>query len=153
MRGMSRPPGATTRHAARASALRILYTLEVGRSLRDDVIRDSTQAHGLDDDASAFARALVLAVDDHRDQIDERIAHHADGYPPDRQTVVDKNILRMVVAEHGAPFSDATPAILVSEALELAKTYSTPQAARFIHGVLGGILESDSTERPRRPNA
>ncbi|MFM7320356.1 MAG: transcription antitermination protein NusB [Armatimonadota bacterium] len=150
---MSRPSVATSRHAARASALRILYTLEVGRSLREDVIRESTEAHGLDEEGIEFARALVLTVDDHRDWIDDRIARHAAGYPPDRHTVVDKNILRLAVAELGAPFSDATPAILVSEALALAKTYSTPEAARFIHGVLGGILDSSQNERPLRSHA
>ncbi len=153
MRDMSRPSGGPSRHAARASALRILYTLEVGRSLREDVIRESTEAHGLDETGAAFARELVLAVDEHRERIDDRIARHSEGFPPDRQTVVDKNILRLAVAEWGAPFSDATPAILVTEALELAKTYSTPEASRFIHGVLGGILAGEPTERRSRPHA
>lgn len=137
---MAKHTAPTPRRAARETALRILYTLEVGRALRDEVIQETIAANGLDGDTADFARALVLAVGDRTDDLDETIAQHAIGYPPERQTVVDRAILRMTLAEWTGQLSDATPSILVTEAVEIAKKYSTPEAARFIHGVLGGAL-------------
>ncbi|MFY7953696.1 MAG: transcription antitermination factor NusB [Armatimonadaceae bacterium] len=149
---MPRTHPSSSRRAARECALRILYTLEVGRSLRDDVVRETVDAAGLEPEAAQFAQALALAVDQNRDPIDAIIARHAHGYPPERQTVVDRTLLRMAIAENESPFSDASPAVIVTEAVEMAKKYSTPEASRFIHGVLGGALnappEPDNRRRP-----
>jgi len=139
---MSRTRNTTSRRAARECALRILYTLEVGRSLREDVIRETIESAQLESETAEFATKLVMAVDNHHDTVDAVIAKHAHGYPPDRQTVVDRNLLRMALAESLFQCSDASPAVLVTEAVELAKKYSTPEAARFIHGVLGGALNA-----------
>jgi N utilization substance protein B len=139
---MPRTQPTSSRRAARECALRILYSLDVGRSLRDDVVRETIEAAGLEPDAADFAQRLALAVDDNRDAIDEVIFRHAHGYPPERQTVVDRTLLRLAIAESQSPFSDASPAVIVTEAVEMAKKYSTPEASRFIHGVLGGALNA-----------
>jgi len=147
---MSRPQPTSSRRAARECALRILYTLEVGRSLRDDVVRETVDAAGLEAEAARFAEALALAVDENRDPIDYVIARHAHGYPPERQTVVDRTLLRMAIAESQSSFSDASPAVIVTEAVEMAKKYSTPEASRFIHGVLGGALNAPPERDDRK---
>lgn len=145
---MAKTPSPTSRRAARETALRTLYTLEVGRALYDSVVEESIAANNLDEDAAGFARSLIQAATANRAFLDQTIGRYAIGYPPAKQTVVDRNILRLALAELTSSLSDATPAIVISEAVELAKKYSTPEAARFVNGVLGAATRPQAPETP-----
>lgn len=73
-------------------------------------------------------------------EIDATLDRLATGFPIERQTVVDRNILRMAAAEILYRASDAPPGVVVNEAVELAKKFSTGESGRFVNGVLGTLV-------------
>jgi N utilization substance protein B len=131
------------RHRAREAALQILYQWEVGGV---DVVRAADTLFDLqwpdkgppDDQLRSFASSLARDTVQGVAQADELIADTAERWRPERMAVVDRLILRMAVCEMirdpGTP-----PAVVIDEALELAKTFSTAESARFINGMLDAI--------------
>lgn len=103
------------------------------------------------DDAGAgspldgFARTLVEGVGTHRPAIDERISAHARRWSIPRMPVVDRNVLRLATYE--LMHEDTSPAIVISEAVELAKSLSTDDSGRYVNAVLDAIRKSVEAER------
>lgn len=85
---------------------------------------------------------LVEGVDEHARRIDELIDTHASGWSIDRLPDVDRAILRMAVYE--LLWADDVPdAVVIDEAVELAKTLSTDDSPGYVNGVLGAILAAE----------
>ena len=131
------------RRRAREAALQILYQWDIGRT---DVERAIETFFTLQwPDAQAPAEALrVFASDLARDTvgrlstIDPLIAETAERWRPERMAVLDRLLLRMAACE--LLRDPATPpAVVINEALELARTFSTEESVRFINGMLDGI--------------
>lgn len=146
---MSKTP--TTRRAAREAALQALYTVEVGKHAPDEVLDEVLEHAQLDEKAAEFTRALAHATLRSRREIDPILNRLAVGFPIARQTVVDRNILRLAAAEILFAASDAPPGAVVNEAVELAKKYSTAESGRFVNGVLGALVRE--TEAKKEQNA
>ncbi|SDF00081.1 NusB antitermination factor [Blastococcus fimeti] len=85
---------------------------------------------------------LVEGVDEHAARIDSLIDTHASGWSIDRLPDVDRAILRMAVYE--LLWADDVPdAVVIDEAVELAKTLSTDDSPAYVNGVLGAILAAE----------
>jgi N utilization substance protein B len=138
----------TSRRAAREVALRVLYTVDVGKQSPDEVLAESTEKTDLDEKAVDFARSLVTATLRNRAEIDPVLDRLAVGFPIARQTAVDRNILRLAAAEILFAASDAPPGAVVNEAVELAKKYSTAESGRFVNGVLGSLVREVEARPP-----
>jgi len=143
-RGQGRRP---LRRQARESALQALYQWEVGGGDLDEIVATSwaLQARSIDPDRDRFASRLVRGVAGDLARIDPLIASHTTHWRPERLAVVDRLILRLAVHEllHDAA---TPPAVVINEAIELARTFSSVEAAGFINGVLDAIrrdLEAD----------
>ena len=81
---------------------------------------------------------LVAGVGDNLESLDEEIAEAAAGWRIERMPVVDRNILRLALYELR---STETPVgVVISEAVELAKTYSTERSGSFVNGILGALV-------------
>jgi N utilization substance protein B len=79
----------------------------------------------------------------HRDDLDRMISKQADHWRITRMPVVDRNILRLALFE--LLHEPETPhPVVIDEALEIAKRYSTPRSSQFINGILDGVLKSRS---------
>jgi N utilization substance protein B len=129
------------RHEARERALSLLYEAEAkGQPVRD-VIADLPLA------PDPFAVELASGVEDDGGRLDDVIATHAVGWAVDRMPVLDRMILRMAVFElRSRP--DIPTAVAISEAVELAKAYSTEDSGRFVNGVLGAIAAEIRPDGP-----
>jgi transcription antitermination protein NusB len=123
----------------------VLYSHEVGHAPLAEVLEETIAVNTLETEIADFARHLVTGTYEHKRDLDAQIVAHATGYPLDRMTVVDKNILRLATAEILYSLSDAPIPVVINEAIELAKKYSTDEAVKFINGVLGGILNGGTT--------
>lgn len=89
--------------------------------------------------AFAFAKELFLGVLEDRAALDARIQQHADNWRVERMSGVDRNILRLALHESGR--SDAVPAaVIIDEAIELAKKFGGEHSGAFVNGVLDGAL-------------
>jgi N utilization substance protein B len=85
-----------------------------------------------------YTVALLQAVEDRRAEIDELIDGAAIGWDLDRMAVVDRNVLRLAVAELLGS-TDVPTAVILNEAVELASGYSTDDSGRFVNGVLSTL--------------
>jgi N utilization substance protein B len=130
----------TTRRVARETALRVLYTIDVGKQPVEEVLKETLEANELDEKGVEFARLLVDGTLRSQKEIDSQLDRIAVGFPTIRQTAVDRNILRLAAAEILFRVSDAPLGAVVNEAVELAKKYSTGESGRFVNGVLGTLV-------------
>ena len=121
-----------TRREARERALSLLYEAEAKDSTPADVLAE------LPVPPPSFVVELVLGVQDNRDQIDEMIGRYAIDWTLDRMPVIDRTLLRIAAFELLAR-PDIPTAAVISEAVELAKQYSTEESGRFVNGVLASI--------------
>jgi N utilization substance protein B len=131
------------RHRAREAALQILYQWEVGAAQVDRAVRTFFDLQWPDetpppDALREFATRLAHDTVARLEAIDPLIAETAERWRPERMAVIDRLILRMAVCEMLR--GQETPApVVINEALELARTFSTEDAVKFINGVLDAI--------------
>jgi len=136
----------TPRRQAREAALRILYLWQVGRNEPVDAIDAFFAEHEPDapEPVRTFAAALVRGTVSELASLDELIAGHLTHWRIERVATIDRLILRMAAWElRHQP--DTPPAVVLNEALELARKYSTEDSVRFVNGVLDGIRKSLET--------
>ena len=124
-----------TRRDARERALSLCYEMDVRGSSLDELLA------GLPAPPEAYAVELVRGVEDHREEVDALIRKYADRWSLERMPVIDRNLLRMAVFEL-AHCPDVPVAVAISEAVELAKRYSTDDSGRFVNGMLGRIADA-----------
>jgi N utilization substance protein B len=120
------------RHEAREHAVALLYEAEMKKASLSAVMA------ALVVDPDPYTVALVTGVDADGVRIDELVAAAAVGWEIDRMPVVDRTILRLATWELLAR-PDVPVAVVIDEAVELAKQYSTEQSGGFVNGVLGTI--------------
>ncbi len=121
-----------SRHQARERALTLLYEAELKGEPVSQVV------DGLAVAPDPYAAALLRTVEGRRAEIDGLIGRAAIGWEVARMAVVDRNVLRLAVAELlGSP--DVPTAVILDEAVELAAVYSTDDSGRFVNGVLATL--------------
>lgn len=121
-----------TRHQSRERALSLLYEAE----LKGESVADVVAALPVAPDP--FAASLVAACEAARPEADQLIAGASVGWPLERMAVVDRLVLQLAVAELLDPAGPPVP-VVIDEAVELAKTYSTEESGGFVNGVLSTI--------------
>ena len=142
-RRASTRPEKEARHRAREAAVQMLYQWEVGRQPVDEVVRTfwSLDPGGPPVDEpmqQSFANSLVEGVTAEVSAIDPMIGEAAEHWRVERMNVLDRLVLRLAVYEF--LHHPETPAkVVINEALELARTFSTDDAVRFINGILDAI--------------
>ncbi len=131
------------RHQAREAALRALYLWEVGKTEPVVALETFFAEHAPDAPAAvrAFAGEIVLGTAAEAAELDALISQHSEHWRVERLAVIDRLVLRMAVWElrHA---TDTPAAVVLNEALELARTFSTDDSVRFVNGVLDGIRKS-----------
>jgi N utilization substance protein B len=127
------------RRQARAVALQALYEIDSTGHPTAQVVQALAENEKLPEEGSSFASALVTGVLTCGPQLDAIIKKHAPEWPVDQLAIVDRNILRMALYElqHN---QDVPIKVAVNEAVELAKTFGSDTAPRFVNGVLGAFL-------------
>jgi transcription antitermination protein NusB len=127
---VSRPRKPTGRRAARRAALFLLYQWDLtGQPL----------ASYFEGDVDPFARELAEQVVSRGPELDRRIDEVSLGWPADRLGVLERNILRIGISELEG--DTVPPEVAISEAVGLAKKYTSPEAARLVNGILARVLE------------
>ncbi len=141
--GMSARARKDRRHRAREAALQILYQWDIGRG--DVGAAAATfftyqwpESDEPSDELRAFAASLASDTVDRLETIDPMIADTADRWRPERMAILDRLILRMAVCELLRD-RETPPPVVINEALELARTFSSEESVKFINGMLDAI--------------
>ena len=128
------------RSKARKRAVDVLYEADVRGDDRLALLRDRIETGN--PPVPEHSVRLVEGVAEHSARIDALIDAHASNWSIDRLPDVDRAILRMAVYE--LLWADDVPdAVVIDEAVELAKALSTDDSPAYVNGVLGGIVKAE----------
>lgn len=128
-----------TRRKSRELTLQMLFQADMGKQNPEQVRqtfwreRDDVGA-----DVRSFAQDLFRVATDRAPEIDSLIEGHAEHWRMERMAAVDRNLLRAAVAEL-LGFPDTPRAVVINEALEIARRFSSPESVQFINGVLDSV--------------
>jgi len=139
------------RRQAREAALQILYLMDVGNLSLDQAAKSFWHDNPLPPRAKEFADHLAEGTAAKRKELDAVITKYAENWEIGRMASVDRNILRLAAYEllhhHDTPVS-----VVIDEAVEIAKTFSTQDSGKFVNGILdkvrSTILRPARTAKP-----
>ena len=132
-----------SRRRSRQRALQILYLWDARRQPLEEAIAayfDTlySEESRTQPQPDEFVGRLVAGAVEHVEELDRRITQHAEHWRIERMPSVDRNILRLAVYE--MTHSDTPAAVVIDEALELARRYSNEESVQFVNGVLDAVL-------------
>jgi transcription antitermination factor NusB len=133
------------RRLARELSLQALYSIELSGEDAGKVLSDLEREAAPDADTWEYAVRLTREVAARMPELNERIRKQCDNWELERVAVLDRNILRMAIAEI-LWFDDIPPKVSIDEAIELAKKFSTEKSGTFINGILDPIAFKEKKE-------
>ncbi|MBN1223643.1 MAG: transcription antitermination factor NusB [Candidatus Aminicenantes bacterium] len=127
------------RRKSRESTLQILFQIEFDDSGPENILDQFWKGKKAQGEVKEYCRWLVMGIISNQDALDRIIQSASEHWRLSRMPIVDRNILRMAVFElfYG---EDLAPAIVIDESLEIAKKFSSEQAAPFVNGILDALL-------------
>jgi N utilization substance protein B len=129
------------RTGGREAALKMLFALEASQTDLDTAIALFWREFGGDPETRPYADESVRGVLEKRDDLDETIRIASDNWRIERMTRVDRNVLRLGTWELKYK-TDVPRAVILDEAIELAKRYGSEESGAFVNGVLNQIAEN-----------
>ena len=141
-----------SRRKARECALQMLFAADVAEMPATDVVRGYWAELGeadLDETAREFATRLAAGTLSNLELLDDRIRSRAEHWRISRMAVVDRNILRLAVYEF-LNEAETPKTVVINEALEIARRFSTYEATQFINGILDAIKRDLDEQQPQR---
>ena len=128
-----------TRRKSRELVLQMLFQADMGKQT-PDVVRKTFWAErsNVDEEAREFADDLFRLASERQAEIDSLIERHTQHWRMERMAAVDRNVLREAVAEF-LGYPETPRAVVINEALEIARKFSSPESVQFINGVLDSV--------------
>jgi N utilization substance protein B len=126
------------RRKARESALQILFQLEFNKPRIEKAIDQFWKEKKASEEIRDYSNWIVKGIVSHQEEIDNLIQSLSNHWRLSRMAHVDRNILRIAVFEFLYE-KDIAPAVIINEAIEIAKKYSSDEAAAFVNGILDAI--------------
>ena len=130
------------RHRSRQRALQVLYQCDLRKQSVDDAISSFYDTQFSEGEPGMpgrdeFMEELAKGTSEMATDIDQRIAAKSENWKLERMPIVDRNILRLAIYEMSR---EETPAaVVIDEALELARQFSGEESVSFINGVLDAV--------------
>lgn len=141
----ARPSISSLKRKAREVVIKTLYEMEMG-GLDGDGARKNIAAKCRTPETRGFAMRLLDAALGHMEELDGTILKVAENWHPSRMAAIDRNILRLGIAE--ILFVDDVPEkVAINEAIEIAKKFSTENSGRFVNGILDKVAKMKSEIR------
>src|SRR5215471_16902574 len=127
------------RRKAREYALQMLFQWDITHDAVEQIVATFFQNQPEESTAIVdFARSLLAGTIEHVEEIDRLIQRHAEHWRLDRMAIVDRNVLRLATQEF--LYDKQTPkTVVINEAIEIARRFSTQESPQFINGILDSI--------------
>ncbi len=134
------------RRDARELTFKLTYEMvmtgEFNPDTLDGLASDLPKKAEIDDDSRKYISSAVSGIREHRDELKALITKYARGYEFDRIYKTDLAVLYLACYE--LLYTDTPRAVIVNEAVELAKSYSDVQSYSFVNGILASVIKGDS---------
>lgn len=135
------------RHRSRQRALQVLYQWDLTKKPMDQAISAFYDTWDSEEDEKLpgrdeFMEQLAIGTAEMAGDIDHRISEKSENWKLERMPMVDRNILRMAIYEMSR--KETPPAVVIDEALELARQFSGEESVSFINGVLDAVRRGES---------
>jgi N utilization substance protein B len=125
------------RRLARQLALQALFGVEIGHRTPEEMVSETGGT--VDSEQRRFVKDLVFGTLENAAESDAVIAPLLEGWTIERLPTIDRLLLRMSTFE--LMHRDTPPAVVINEAVELAKKFSTDDSPRFVNGVLASVAK------------
>ncbi|SVA60848.1 uncharacterized protein METZ01_LOCUS113702 [marine metagenome] len=129
------------RRIAREAVLQALYAYEITKEKRGKVLKDIINRQSYDNDMKNFITSLFNFSIDNKEWCEEQIKTRLNNWEFDRVALLDRLLLILAISEIHF-IDDVPPKVSISEAIEIAKQYSTEESAGFVNGVLDNIYKA-----------
>ena len=129
----------SSRRKARELALQLLFQTDLTRSTPQDNLEIFWKVNESDSKNRKYAEFLFLKAFENQAYIDELIGGHAQHWRLDRMAVVDRNVLRIAVSE--MLYGETPQVVVIDQAIEIARKFSTDESSQFVNGVLDAIKD------------
>ncbi len=126
------------RRKARESALQILFQLEFSPNNHEEIIKEYWEGKKVTEKTKDYANWIVRGVVSLKEKIDHIIETSSEHWRLPRMAIVDRNVIRIAVFELLSE-PDIPHPVIINEAIEVAKKYSTEEAGQFVNGLLDSI--------------
>ena len=130
----------SARTKARKRALDAIYAADIRKESPEELLEvthEQVADRQNQDEIFTYAKDLVVGVVENHEEIDDLIETYSEGWSLERMPNVDRAILRIAIWE--ILYSDTPSGVVVNEAVELAKEYSTEESGGFINGLLSRV--------------
>lgn len=136
------------RRKARELALQLLYQNDLAGTPPEEMFRATEEYAEARPEVQEYASRLLLGTLERREELDEKLSERSEHWRLGRMPAVDRNLLRLALYE--LLYEPETPhAVVIDEAVEIAKKFSTPSSGPFVNGVLDGIRRAVFGPAPR----
>ena len=131
------------RHRSREHALQLIFQWDLRQIPHEEILKGYYGSLLIREDSVApprpdpFAETLFRGVTENLPAVDEQITKHAEHWRLERMPAVDRNVLRLAVYE--ILFTETPPAVVIDEALELARKFSGDESVHFVNGVVDAV--------------
>ncbi len=129
------------RRAAREVALQALYAQELNGYSLAQVTADVIDAADISQELKDFARRLFELSVIHQEELDNFIKSKSENWDFERIAIIDRLVIRMAICEF-LYFDDVPPKVSITEAIEIAKKYSTDDSSSFVNGILDAVFHT-----------
>ncbi|HBL47438.1 transcription antitermination factor NusB [Gimesia sp.] len=139
------------RKQARYLVVQMLYQIDLNPDVSINEIREMIEEHGRSKTVRTFAWELFTGVMEFKPQLDEHIVRVAENWTLKRMAVTDRNILRLGTYE--LLHTDTPPAVVIDEAVELAREFGSAHSSQFVNGILDKVVQRKDEPLPPPPQA
>lgn len=129
----------SSRRKARELVLQLLFQYDLSQFSPQELLELFWEVHPSDTKNRDFAEFIFSNFLDYQSQIDSLIRRHAENWRLERMAVVDRNILRMAVTEFLC--AETPKVVVIDEAIEIARRFSTEESSKFVNGLLDAIRQ------------
>lgn len=135
-----------SRHLSRRRALQLLYECDARKIAPEDALRDYyhtlyTEENEVRPDPDPFLELLLYGAYQELELLDALITRRSENWKVERMPMVDRNVLRLAAFE--LLRTDTPPAVVIDQAIELARRFSGEDSVRFVNGVLDAMRKGD----------
>ena len=133
------------RRIGRETALQAIYAYEISNEDKNKILKDVLSRYSFDNDMEIFVKDLFYLSEKNKKWCEEKIIERLNNWEFERVALLDRLLLILAISEIFF-IDDVPPKVSISEAIEIAKQYSTEESPSFIYGVLDNIYKSIPTE-------